>query len=746
MRKTLARYALPIGKPSSELPTNAHHQNTLDTKFMNSIPLEGCTPEPLINYLKALGVLKIVIEQKLDSEARGCWKDGIFQLFTTLTAESLVAALSDRYQPSPILSPWNEAAGFKKKKGTDVEAVRKAGASSALHYTRFKNTVETAQAIVAEAKSDDDKDDLILSLRNKLPDDVIQWLDACGSYGSEKCQFAPFLGTGGNVGKMEISINYLKNISILFDEKKHEKSREPWLRSALFSSNEERYIFSSVSQFAPGQAGGANATQGTEGKSMINPWDFILMIEGSLFLTSSTTRKLSSQRTAKSAFPFTVDVSAVGSSVLALSDLDNQKGRGELWMPLWSRSSSLGELKSLFAEGRAELRGRQATNGLDFARAVAGLGVDRGIKHFMRFSIVEFVKAGVMATPLGQFKVAAKNDANLLKEIDTWLSTMKRACNDKTPSRFRALLRETERAIFDYCQHGDNGSDKSRFQRILISLGNAERVIAKAPKFRSDAKGLRPIGSLSTGWVAAADDGSPEFEIALALASLDHADTGSLRKNLEDVEIRGSSVSWTDRNHSAVWSAIDLAPNLAAILSRRVMDADKNGNAANALKSSHRASLSAVAKFIAGELDEARITDLLWSLSLCKLAAYKCEKRTEETPILPAAYRLLKLLFHSSSTDQKDSAEPRPNLGILSLLRADRAPEASQRAVRILRGNGLTAKPFAMRGFPTRDSEWRDLTHSECTPAMISAALLIPISHSALAILKAKMLREKSPS
>jgi CRISPR-associated protein Csx17 len=410
----------------------------------------------------------------------------------------------------------------------------------------------------------------------------------------------------------------------------------------------------------------------------------------------------------------------------------------------------LGELKSLFAEGRAELRGRQATNGLDFARAVAGLGVDRGIKHFMRFSIVEFVKAGVMAAPLGTFEVAAKNDAHLLKEIDAWLSTMKRACNDKTPSRFRSLLRETEKAIFDYCQHGDNGPDKSRFQRILISLGNAERAIAKAPKFRTDAKGLRPIGPLSMEWVAAADDGSAEFEIALALASLYHENIGSLRRNLEDVEIRGNSISWTDRNHSAVWSAMDLAPNLAAILSRRVMDADKSGNAANALKSSQRASLTSVAKFIAGDLDIERITALLWSLSLCKLAAYKREKATDqpasETPILPAAYRLLKLLFHSSSTDENDPQAPRPNLGILSLLRADRTPEACQRAVRILRGNGLTAKPFAMRGFPARDVEWRELTHAECTPALLAAALLIPISYSSLDSLKAKILREKSPN
>jgi hypothetical protein len=66
--------------------------------------------------------------------------------------------------------------------------------------------------------------------------------------------------------------------------------------------------------------------------------------------------------------------------------------------------------------------------------------------------------------------------------------------------------------------------------------------------------------------------------------------------------------------------------------------------------------------------------------------------------------------------------------------------------VRILRGNGLTAKPFAMRGFPARDVEWRELTHAECTPALLAAALLIPISYSSLDSLKAKILREKSPN
>jgi CRISPR-associated protein Csx17 len=361
----------------------------------------------------------------------------------------------------------------------------------------------------------------------------------------------------------------------------------------------------------------------------------------------------------------------------------------------------------------------------------------------MRFSIVEFVKAGVMAAPLGMFEVSAKNNASLLSEIDPWLAAMKRSCNDKAPARFRNSLREIEQSIFDYCQHGDANGDTSRFQRILISLGKAERIIAGAPKFRADAKGLRPIARLSSAWITAAADSSHEWEIALALASLYHSEIGPIRLNLEDITIRGTSITWADRNRAAVWSSADLPGNLAAVLYRRVMMADKAGNASHAITSSHRASLASISAFLTGDLDFPRIADLLWALSLCKTHEYRSpspQRSTEEYPILPAAYSLLKLLFHPHQEDADQSNPPRPDLGILGLLRADRTAEACQRTVRILRGKNLTAKPFAMRGFPSRDSEWLDLT-ADSPPAHLAAALLIPISHTAIHFLNKRILR-----
>jgi CRISPR-associated protein Csx17 len=55
---------------------------------MSNIPLPGCTCEPLINYLKALAILRLVNEQA-DASARACWRDGVFVLGSELDQSCL---------------------------------------------------------------------------------------------------------------------------------------------------------------------------------------------------------------------------------------------------------------------------------------------------------------------------------------------------------------------------------------------------------------------------------------------------------------------------------------------------------------------------------------------------------------------------------------------------------------------------------------------------------------------------------
>lgn len=75
--------------------------------------LKGCSPAPLANYLKALGILRLVAEQA-DTNARGWWQDEHFCLLTSLSKNDLESFFLGKYEPTPMLSPWNKGCGFFK--------------------------------------------------------------------------------------------------------------------------------------------------------------------------------------------------------------------------------------------------------------------------------------------------------------------------------------------------------------------------------------------------------------------------------------------------------------------------------------------------------------------------------------------------------------------------------------------------------------------------------------------------------
>ena len=81
---------------------------------MTDIRLMGCTPEPMAAYLQALGVLRLVAEQK-DASATGWWENDSFVLRSSLDGDGLVRFMLDEYAPTPVLAPWNGGSGFFPK-------------------------------------------------------------------------------------------------------------------------------------------------------------------------------------------------------------------------------------------------------------------------------------------------------------------------------------------------------------------------------------------------------------------------------------------------------------------------------------------------------------------------------------------------------------------------------------------------------------------------------------------------------
>ncbi len=701
------------------------------------IELAGCTPEPLMSYLKALGILRLVSEQA-DPDARGCWRNEQFVLESRLNEDDLFDFFILRYAPTCILGPWAGGSGFFGKDNTSaVEAIR---GSQSVRTDSYRRAIGRAREILASEKitekpSETVKAHLIRRYRREMPDDFVQWMDAAMALQTEGQSFAPVLGTGGNDGRLDFTQNFMQRI---VDMKLHEDQPNsivgPILRASLFGEPVRGLGKAAVGQFAPGRSGGPNATQGMEGGSTDNSWDFVLGLEGSLVLAGAAVRRMGVNSTDRAAFPFTVRSRAVGDAVS--SEEETGAARGELWLPLWSRFASASEIDILFSEGRADLAGRPARDAVEFSRAVVGLGMDRGIESFCRYGLLKRSGKAFLAVAQERFKVPTdrREAADLLFQIDLWLNDFRRSCSAReTPQRLKTALRRTESAVFDYCRHG-RGAD---LQTVLIALGLAERELAVTGGQRGGKQICRPVPKLSAEWLRATNDGSPEFEIALALAGTHDAGNNlpPIRANLAPVKLDRKRWVWGEAGRSVVWKSAHLADNLVAVLERRLLDGGGKQSDQSPIDFRRGVRLDVVALFLGGSdyVDDRRIDELLWGLSFVD------SSRGTELPFqsiaqaapLPRAYAMLKPLFlpRSPMRDRtghwqyaqwaSGSIVSEPNL--LPLLRAGRVAEACRIAVRRMRLNGLS---------PLLQANPADMLCEVgvgLDPLRLAAALLLPL-------------------
>jgi CRISPR-associated protein Csx17 len=112
------------------------------------IKLSGCKPEPLAHYLKALGVLRLVVEQGLDPKAKGYWHDHSFFLDTRITAEQLLDFFLNEYAPTPIISPWNGGSGFYEETGNKRKILNNIVNSTHQRFANYRESIETGDRII----------------------------------------------------------------------------------------------------------------------------------------------------------------------------------------------------------------------------------------------------------------------------------------------------------------------------------------------------------------------------------------------------------------------------------------------------------------------------------------------------------------------------------------------------------------------------------------------------------------------
>ncbi len=746
---------------------------------MNDLILYGCRTKPLSSYLKAVGILRLISEQK-DPKAKGWWQGEKFACRSVLNQEEFEKFFCDEYAPTPIIAPWNGGSGFyigdmvdgiksisasnqerfsayrkviseiqswpevpafetvdevrfslqnslnsmgtgKKKEEmetmlSNIEStapkIDGEGKKSIMHLSLFEvealskqkgspendswkawwNLIKKARTKCNEIARKENKRSILPRCRARLPESCVQWLDAVFALQTDgQGKFNALLGTGGNEGRFEFSNNFMQRLVELFIRDDPQKRRN-FFKSAAFDASMPGLINAKIGQYDPGRAGGYNQGVGVETKDFkINPWDFILALEGALLMSSAAVRRNPTDERSQMTSPFCVRFSPVGFS----SSTGEETGRQELWLPIWREPAHYGELKYLFGEGRSTIGKKVTRSGLEFSRAVGTLGVDRGIESFERYAFLERRGKSYVALPAGRIRSFYKPKLELINELDPILLTADRFLRafPNVPATFQSVRQNIDEAIFKCCQVPDSDN----FSTLIRTIGRLEKLIAIRDRSKKPTLD-RPLYGLSPLWIDFCDDNKIEVRIAAALASIRATGkVGPLRSNMAEIDPI-SPWKWSDGKGDRNWIGGSLSDRLASAFSRRLIDAERRSAPNIPVEAFLSVSPQDVTSYLWGECYDTKIEDLLWGFTLInwKRPTYKEPLIRWKTPLsdypLSRGWCLLKLLHSPHKIrDVKVKLEPR----ILHLLLAGRLSEACEVAIHRLRVSDLSPYPVS---------------------------------------------------
>lgn len=696
---------------------------------MPELRLTGCRPQPLAGYLKALGLVQ-VLGRQADRRLQARWTADALELTTTLDADELSRFLLERYVPTPVISPWNGGSGFFPK--DNAQAFDALDASDDVRLEPFRAAMAVARralhglGVVEKPADREQKLTVLRVLQATLPDEALDWLEAAVVLTSaDEVGFPPLLGSGGNDGRFDIANNYAQAVVAVLDPAAREQSAAQ-LRAAL-DRDTVPLTAQSMAHFMRDVSPVSSASGEASGLS--NPWDLVLAIEGTLMLVAGAARRHGLIAETTMAAPFTARATAAGYGTA----VSGERGRAELWMPLWSRWMGVAELETLMREGRAQVGRRAARTGLDFARAASQLGVDRGIAAFERYALLERAGQSTLAVPAGRFEVRERPAAGAIATLDPWLSRVLGYAGGDCPRAHAQEIRALERAVFGLTEHGRPADACA----VVEALGRVESVLAMGA-VPTALTGLRPVaGASALRWLEACDDGSGELVVAAALASLhDRRPAGALpgvRDYLHGTgrDPRGRP-AYATRLSGGLQRRADTVTRLAQLHRRRQIDAQRAGRSP---MQSYTFGLPcplplAVAFAAGGTLDDARIGRLLAGLCLLDFQdAGRWRLRRSGSASAYPAFELLALAWagtvNRERTDTARDAGKVPRV-VLAPRTGWAAKLAAGKAEPVLRDALLRLQMARLSPIPRTE----DLAVSATAAPRLAAALLLRLSES----------------
>jgi CRISPR-associated protein Csx17 len=480
--------------------------------------LPGLRPEPLASYLAGLGLIRALGEQA-DPAATAAWTaDG---LVMGTTVPDIAAWLVDKYVPTPVLSPWNNGSGFGAKDKEPLRALEALLAHPSTRLASMKEAIGRARNVVRKAKKEGwitdagvvaDKRRIVQEFRNCCPDAVVGWIDAAVVLAGADTVFPPLLGTGGNDGRLDFSTNFHQRLLDVLGTADQQRARSLGCASDLLAGTEAEQLASAgIGQFDPAGAGGPGSSRFGAAASLVNPWGYVLLVEGALLFAASTIRRNQHYRPheERAAIPFTVSPSPDGSA----SGVPGEESRGEVWAPVWRREFTLAEVQQLFAEARASWRGRPARRAVDFYAATRTLGVARGIDEFTRYGLQRRNGLAFAAVPVDRIVVQEKAEVRLAADVEDWAS---RISGGDASAAVGQAARLFEKAHLEYVRDGE----PLALAQMLAALTSLEQAVGRSGRMREAVPVRRPPAARDFLHVLAAQDPVPsELRIAVGLAS-----------------------------------------------------------------------------------------------------------------------------------------------------------------------------------------------------------------------------------
>lgn len=467
--------------------------------------LTGLRPAPLASYLAGLGLVRLLGEQA-DPDLAAAWSDD--GLVVDTAVPDLAEWLVERYQPTPVLSPWNEGSGFGAKDVTPKQRLEALVAGTNPRFAPFRAAMPAAaRAAERYRTAGGTKERAVREFRNRCPEELLPWIDAAVVLGGADAYFPPLLGTGGNDGRLDFSTTFHQRLLDLLEPAAAARRRSlAQAADLLVGTQGERLEKLPIGQFDPAAAGGKGSSPFGDADSIANPWSFVLLVEGALVFAASAARR-TMHGARRAAIPFTVTASPDGSP----SGADDETSRGEVWTPVWRHPYSWPEVRQLFAEAKATWRGRPAQRAADFYAATRTLGVARGVDAFVRYGLHQRNGLAFVAVPTEVVPVAERPAVRLAGRLEEWVSWVRRGESSSAVGR---AVRRYDAAHLAFVRDGDPWA----LAGLLAAVTELEQTAGRSGRTRDSVPVRRPPWAHDFLDVLAGLD-LPELRVAVGIAS-----------------------------------------------------------------------------------------------------------------------------------------------------------------------------------------------------------------------------------